>query len=76
MANAQQASAATDSEAAVQQTKQASGRVSDAQGPLVGATVMEKGTTNGTVTDFDGRFTLNVKPGGTLVISYVGYVSQ
>ena len=76
MANAQQASAATDSEAAVQQTKQASGRVSDAQGPLVGATVMEKGTTNGTVTDFDGRFTLNVKPGATLVISYVGYVSQ
>ena len=73
---AQQASAATESVASVQQTRQASGHVTDSQGPLIGATVMEKGTTNGTVTDFDGNFTLSVKPGATLVVSYVGYVSQ
>ena len=76
MITAQQASAATESVASVQQTKQATGQVSDSQGPLIGATVMEKGTNNGTVTDFDGNFSLNVKPGATLVISYVGYVSQ
>ena len=74
--SAQQVSAATESVASVQQTKQATGHVEDSQGPLIGATVMEKGTNNGTVTDFDGNFTLNVKPGATLVISYVGYESQ
>ena len=41
--------------------------------PLIGATVMEKGTSNGTATDIDGNFTLNVNPNGTLVVSYVGY---
>ena len=76
MIGAQQASAATESVASVQQTRQASGHVTDSQGPLIGATVMEKGTTNGTVTDFGGNFTLNVKPGATLVISYVGYETQ
>ena len=76
MISAQQASAATESVASVQQTKRATGHVADSQGPLIGATVMEKGTNNGTVTDFDGNFSLNVKPGATLVISYVGYVSQ
>ena len=76
MISAQQASAATESVASVQQTKQATGHVTDSQGPLIGATVMEKGTNNGTVTDFDGNFSLNVKPGATLVISYVGYVTQ
>ena len=74
--SAQQASAATESVASVQQTQQATGHVEDSQGPLIGATVMEKGTNNGTVTDFEGNFTLNVKPGATLVISYVGYESQ
>ena len=73
--SAQQVSAAIESVASVQQTQQATGHVEDSQGPLIGATVMEKGTTNGTVTDFDGNFTLNVKPGATLVISYVGYES-
>ena len=72
---AQQAMAVTDV-AAVEQAKQTTGRVSDSQGPLIGATVMEKGTTNGTVTDIDGNFSLNVKPGATLVISYVGYETQ
>ena len=76
MAPVQQASAATAAVASVQQTKQATGYVSDSQGPLIGATVMEKGTNNGTVTDFNGFFTLNVKPGATIVVSYVGYVSQ
>ena len=76
MVSAQQASAATESVASVQQTKQVTGQVSDSQGPLIGATVMEKGTNNGTVTDFDGKFSLNVSAGATLVVSYVGYVSQ
>jgi TonB-linked SusC/RagA family outer membrane protein len=76
MISSQQASAATESVASVQQTKQATGHVTDSQGPLIGATIMEKGTNNGTVTDFEGNFSLNVKPGATLVISYVGYESQ
>ena len=38
--------------------------------------MLEKGTTNGTITDFDGRFTLNVIPGTTLIISYIGYKTQ
>ncbi len=61
---------------AVQQSKKVTGRVSDSQGPLIGATVMVKGTSNGVVTDIDGNFNLNVAPGSTLVISYVGYVTQ
>ncbi len=53
------------------------GVVDDTTGePLIGATVMEKGTSNGTATDFDGNFTLNVDPKGTLVISYIGYDTQ
>ena len=53
------------------------GYVDDATGePLIGATVMEKGTSNGTATDFDGNFTLNVDPKATLVISYIGYDTQ
>ena len=76
MVSAQQASAATESVASVQQTKQVTGQVNDSQGPLIGATVMEKGTNNGTVTDFNGKFSLNVSAGATLVVSYVGYVSQ
>ncbi|MCQ2238567.1 MAG: TonB-dependent receptor [Bacteroidaceae bacterium] len=55
----------------------AKGTVIDATGePIIGASVLEKGTTNGTITDFDGNFTLSVKNGATLVISYVGYVTQ
>ena len=51
-----------------------SGTVVDPTGEtVIGATVMEKGTTNGTVTDFDGNFRLKVEPGKTLVISYIGF---
>jgi TonB-linked SusC/RagA family outer membrane protein len=53
------------------------GTVKDPAGiEIIGANVVEKGTTNGTITDIDGRFTLNVQQGKTLVISYVGYISQ
>ena len=53
------------------------GTVVDQTGePVIGATVMEKGTSNGTVTDFDGNFTLKVNAGATLVISYIGYANQ
>jgi len=45
-------------------------------GPVIGASVVEKGTTNGTVTDFDGNFTLNVKPGATIVVSFIGFETQ
>lgn len=46
-----------------QQKQSVSGVIKDATGePVIGASVLEKGTTNGTITDFDGRFTLNVIP--------------
>lgn len=57
----------------VQQTKKVTGNISDSMGPLIGATIKEKGTSNGVVTDLEGNFSINVKPGATLVISYVGY---
>lgn len=44
--------------------------------PMIGVSILEKGTTNGTVTDFDGNFVLQVKRGATLVLSYVGYKTQ
>ena len=51
-----------------------SGTVSDANGPLPGASVLVKGTTNGTQTDFDGNYTLNnIDGAATLVFSYIGY---
>ena len=61
---------------AVQQAKRVTGTVSDAMGPIIGASVIEKGTSNGTVTDFDGNFTLSVKPGATIVVSYIGFIKQ
>lgn len=54
------------------------GTVVDVQGePIIGASVVEKGTSNnGVITDVDGNFVLNVSPGSTLQISYVGYGTQ
>ena len=53
------------------------GTVVDVTGePIIGATVMEKGTSNGTITDFDGNFKLKVEPGTILVFSYVGFEKQ
>ena len=59
----------------MQQTQKVSGSVSDDFGPLVGVSIHVKGTTNGTVTDMDGNFSLEAKPGDILVISYVGYLT-
>ena len=50
------------------------GTVLDEYGdPMIGATIMQKGTSNGTAADIDGNFELNVEPNATLVVSYVGY---
>ena len=68
--------AAGDVQNVQQATKKVTGNVSDSQGPVIGASVVEKGTSNGVVTDFDGNFSLNVKPGATLVISYIGYTTK
>ncbi len=59
------------------QTKQLTGTVFDQSGePVIGATVLLKGTSIGTVTGMDGDFSINVPENGTLVISYIGYQSQ
>ena len=62
--------------AIMQQNRQVSGNVKDAMGAIIGASIVEKGTTNGTITDMDGNFVLNVQPGATLVVSYVGYKTK
>ena len=62
--------ASVDAIGAVQQTKKITGTVTDAMGPVIGANVLEKGTTNGVITDLDGRFTLNVQPGATIVVFF------
>lgn len=56
----------------------AQGTVIDAANdePIIGASILEVGTTNGTITDFDGNFTLNVQAGAKLSISYMGYKTQ
>ena len=70
------AESAVASVQSVQQTHKVSGTVVDAMGPVIGASILEKGTSNGTVTDIDGNYSLNVKPGATLVISYIGFQTQ
>ena len=70
------ATTSSDNVEAVQQTRRITGTVSDAMGPVIGANVTEKGTTNGMITDVNGNFTINVKPGATIVVSYIGYVTQ
>ena len=61
---------------AVQQTKKITGTVSDAMGPVIGASVVIKGTSNGVATDFDGNFSLQANPGQTLVVTYIGYLNK
>ena len=59
---------------AAQQTRTVSGQVVDSNGEsIIGANIVEKGTANGTITDFNGKFSLKVAPNATLVISYIGY---
>lgn len=53
-----------------------SGTVSDQTGPVIGASVIEKGTTNGTMTDNDGHFALTVSKGAVIEISLIGYKTQ
>lgn len=64
-------------EAPAQQKRKITGQILDEEGePIIGANIMEKGTTNGIVSDFDGNFTLNVSDNAVLSISYIGYISQ
>ena len=59
------------------QNKLYSGTVVDGQGePIIGASVVQQGTSQGSVTDIDGNFKVSVAPGSTLVISYIGYNTQ
>jgi len=59
------------------QAQTVTGTVSDSSGPMPGATVLVKGTTNGTTTDFDGKYSLDeVSSDAVLVVSFVGYVTQ
>lgn len=60
-----------------QQARKVTGLVTDAKGePLLGVNVVVKGTTNGTITDLDGKYSLEVEPNSILVVSYIGYVTQ
>ena len=60
-----------------QQQQRITGTIADSKGePLIGANVLVKGTTIGTVTDLDGKFTIEAPANATLVFSYIGYLSQ
>ena len=60
-----------------QQKKRITGTIVDVNGePVIGANIIETGTTNGTVTDIDGRFSLSVEENATLKITYIGYLEQ
>lgn len=60
-----------------QQKKTITGTITDATGePIIGANIVETGTTNGTVTDVDGNFSLSVEDNATIHISYIGYLEQ
>lgn len=69
----------TESEAwmVTQQTKKVTGTIIDASGtPIIGANVMVKGTTSGTITDINGHFSLDVSENSLLEVSYIGYITQ
>lgn len=60
-----------------QGTYHLTGTIVDGYGePVIGANVVEKGTTNGTVTDIDGKFSLEVAPDAVLTISFIGYIPK
>lgn len=66
-----------ENEGIEQQKKTVTGRVTDEQGmSIIGANIIEKGTTNGTITDLDGSFRLSVEEDAVLHVSYIGYLSQ
>ena len=59
------------------QTVKVTGKVTDnLNEPMIGVSIVEKGTTNGCITDIDGNYTLNVNQGATIIFSYIGYVTQ
>lgn len=62
--------------AVVNQTRKVTGTVNDAFGPVAGANVIQKGTTNGTTTDMDGNFSIEVPENAILQISFIGYLQQ
>jgi hypothetical protein len=70
-------SASVQPQATAQQTRRIAGTVVDVNDePIIGANIMEKGTTNGTVTDVDGKFALTVAANAVLHVSYIGYIAQ
>ena len=71
------AKAVNESVMAAQQNKKVTGVVTDSAGqPIPGANVLQKGTTNGAITDMDGKYTLNVPKNATLVVSFIGYATK
>ena len=62
--------------AVVNQTRKVTGTVNDAFGPVAGANVIQKGTTNGTTTDMDGNFSIEVPENAILQVSFIGYLQQ
>lgn len=67
----------TISQSVAQSSKKLTGQIIDNHGePVIGANVLVKGTTNGTITDIDGNFSLEVPQNGTLVVSYIGYLTK
>lgn len=71
------AASAADDVQTVQQARKITGTVVDQNGePIIGANVVVKGTTNGTITDFDGNFQLDASVGAVLEISYIGFTTQ
>ena len=60
-----------------QNTRKITGIIKDQSGePVIGANIVEKGTANGTITDIDGQYSLEVGSNSILVVSYIGYITQ
>lgn len=68
---------ANSQQSAAQQQKKVTGKVKDEKGePLPGVNIVVKGTTNGTITDFDGNYSLNVTDNAVLAFTFVGFITQ